>query len=51
MLRSALVTALLGLAVAAPAAQAALAPPPTVLDFEALPLGTDRRRGLSRVRG
>src|SRR3954454_20113986 len=39
MLRTALLTALLGLAVAAPAASAALAPPPTVLDFEAFGVG------------
>src|ERR1700709_178556 len=39
MLRSALVTALLGLAALAPAAKADLAPAPTVLDFEALPTG------------
>jgi hypothetical protein len=37
--RPALFIALLGLAVAAPAASATLAPPPTVLDFEALPTG------------
>ncbi|MDA0161734.1 thrombospondin type 3 repeat-containing protein [Solirubrobacter ginsenosidimutans] len=39
MFRTALLTALLGLAVAAPAASAALAPPPSVLDFEAQPIG------------
>ncbi len=39
MLRPALVLAVLGLAVAAPAAAAALAPPPTVLDFEAFQEG------------
>ena len=38
MRRGALVAALAGLSLAAPA-QAALAPPPTVLDFEALPVG------------
>ena len=39
MLRPALLAALLGLAMTAPAASAALAPPPTVLDFEAFPPG------------
>jgi hypothetical protein len=39
MFRSALLVALLGLVGAAPAAHAALAPAPTVLDFEALPVG------------
>ena len=51
MLRAALLMALLGLALAAPAASAALAPPPTVLDFEAFPAGDARRRGLRRRRG
>jgi hypothetical protein len=38
-LRPALIAALAALGVAAPAASAQLAPPPTVLDFEAQPLG------------
>jgi len=38
-LRAALGMALVGLTLAAPTASAALAPPPTVLDFEAFPVG------------
>ena len=38
-LRAALGMALAGLTLAAPTASAALAPPPTVLDFDAFPVG------------